>query len=84
VLSCLLTGKKEEYGKWREESGERKEERDYSATDISLSTFHFPLSSKKNTHTLSTLFNLHLREPALIEGDADVQAESVLRDEVIR
>ena len=29
------------------------------------------------------LFDLHLREPALVEGDADIQTEGVLSDEII-
>ena len=46
-------------------------------------SFHFPLSTF-HSYTLLLLLDLHLREPTLVEGDADIQAERILGDEVIR
>lgn len=63
-------------------------ERDYFLVGIlpqeySPSSFHFPLSTF-HSYTLLLLLDLHLREPTLVEGDADIQAERILGDEVIR
>ena len=66
------------------ESGKRKEntlaaEYPPKSNLFPLSTLHFSL-----LHFSLLSLDLHLREPALVEGDTDIQAERILGDKVIR
>ena len=63
------------------ESGKRKE--NTLAAEYPPKSNLFPLSTF-HSYPLLLLLDLHLREPTLVEGDADIQAERILGDEVIR